>query len=60
MTEQERELTAIRRVKEFLALPDEAKELVVLIMRTLISLYEEGVTWDDLRAGRVVLDKSDE
>lgn len=60
MSETERELLIMRRVKEFLALPDEAKELTVLTMRTLISLYEEGVTWDDFRACRVVLDKSDE
>ena len=60
MTDTEKELLILRRVKEFLALPDDAKELVALYMRTMISLYEEGVTLDDLLAGRVVLDKSDE
>ena len=60
MTDTEKELVILRRVKEFLALPDEARELVVEFMRAAIALHEAGITLEDLRAGRVVLDNSDE
>lgn len=59
MTEQERELTIIRRMKEFLALPDEARELVVEFMRAALALHDAGVTLEDLRAGRVALKAAD-
>ena len=59
MTEQERELTIIRRMKEFLAMPDEARELVVEFMRAALALHDAGVTLEDLRAGRVALKAAD-
>ena len=58
MTEMEqREVTIMRWVRDFLIMPKEARELTAEYMRTVLALHDAGVTWDDLLAGKVVLDK---